>query len=444
MLGDCGAGKCSENWSLKTMAYNRVELRKGRSRRYERAISAAVASVIVTLAATLSACSGNGDKQVQASGPSITVGVTKVVKKSLGRQITLSSELVPFQEIDVYAKESGYVKKLLVDYGTHVKEGQVMAILEIPELEAQLQEDLAEIKNASNQVTRAQHELSRYQAQYKALHLQYTRLNGVFQSQPGIVAQQEVDDAQGKDLAASSQVDAGQAALEAAQSQLAVAKAKLSHDQSLYDYSKITAPFSGVVTNRYANLGTLVQAGTGSSTQAIPIVRLSQDNLFRLVIPVPESYVQYIRVGDPVDVRVPSLNRTFPGKVARFSVDVREDTRTMHTEVDVANPQRVLLPGLYAEADLQLDRKNNTTAIPIQALSHRGGKTSVFVVASDGTLEERPVEVGLQTSTDAEIVSGLHEGEDVVVSDRGGLKPGEKIIAKEMTVPEYKEGDAQQ
>lgn len=106
------------------------------------------------------------------------------------------------------------------------------------------------------------------------------------------MAQQEVDDAQGKDLAASSQVDAGQAALEAAQSQLVVAKAKLAHDQTLFDYSKITAPFSGVVTQRYANLGTLVQAGTNSSTQAIPIVRLSQDDLYRLVIPVPESYVQ--------------------------------------------------------------------------------------------------------------------------------------------------------
>ena len=131
---------------------------------------------------------------------------------------------------------------------------------------------------------------------------------------------------------------------------MSVAQAKLSHDQSLFDYSKITAPFSGVVTERYANLGTLVQAGTGSSTQAMPIVKLSEDDLFRLVIPVPESYVQYIHIGDPVDVRVPSLNRTFPGKVARFSVDVREDTRTMHTEVDVRIPTRFCFLALYADA----------------------------------------------------------------------------------------------
>jgi len=406
-------------------------------------IAFSLVAFIVALVVSLSSCSGDRTDHVQANGPTITVGVTKVVKKSLGRKITLSSELVPFQEIDVYAKESGYVKKLMVDYGTHVKAGQVMAILEIPELEAQLQEDQAEIKNAANQATRAQHELSRYQAQYNALHLEYTRLNSVFQSQPGIVAQQEVDDAQGKDLAASSQVDVGQAALEAAQSQLAVAKAKLVHDQSLFDYSRITAPFTGVVTERYANLGTLMQGGTGSSTQAIPLVKLSEDGLFRLVIPVPEAYVRYIRVGDPVDVRVPSLGRTFPGKVARFSVDVQENTRTMHTEVDVANPKRVLLPGLYAEADLQLDRRDNIPSVPVQALNHEGDKTTVLVVSADGRLEQRAVQVGLQTSSDAEIVSGLSEGEQVVISDRGSLKPGQKVHAQAMAEPQYHEGDTQ-
>ena len=395
----------------------------------------------VAVALGLSSCSGGSNEKASAA-EAVTVGVTNVVKKTLSRQITLSSELVPFQEIDVYAKESGYVQKLNVDYGTHVKAGQVMATLEIPELQAQLQEDQAEIKNAMNQVSRADHELKRYDAQYQALHLQYTRLNGVFESQPGIVAQQEVDDAQGKDLAAASQVDAGKAALEAAQSQLGAARAKLAHDQTLFDYSKITAPFSGVVTERYANLGTLVQAGTGSSTQAMPIVRLSQDELFRLVIPIPESYVRYIRIGDPVSVHVPSLNRTFPGKVARFSVDVREDTRTMHTEVDVANPDRVLISGLYADAEVGLDQKDNVPTVPVQALNHEGNKTTVLVVNRDGQLDDRAVQVGLQTTSDAEIVSGLNEGEQVVVSDRSGLKAGQKVHPQGVAVMQYQEQNA--
>lgn len=280
---------------------------------------------------------------MQANGPTITVGVTKVVKKSLGRDITLSSELVPFQEIDVYAKESGYVKKLLVDYGSHVKAGQVMAILEIPELADQLQQDQAEIKNASNQVTRAQHELARYQAQYRSLHLEYSRLNQVFENQPGIVAQQEVDDARGRDLAASSQVEVGQASLEASQSQLSVAKAKLLHDQSLYDYARITAPFPGVVTERYANLGTLVQAG------------------------------------------IPS--------------------------------------------------------VPLQALNHEGDETTVMIVNSNGEIESRPVTLGLQTATDAEVLTGLNEGEQVVVSDRSGLKPLEKVLPKVVRIMQFHENN---
>src|SRR5208282_6214058 len=191
----------------------------------------------------------------------------------------------------------------------------------------------------------------------------------------------EVDDAQGKDLAAASQVDAGESSFAAAQSQLLVTRSRLVHDQALFDYARITAPFAGVITQRYANLGTLMQAGTSSSTQAMPLVKLSEDDLFRLVIPVPESSVRYIRVNDPVEVRVPSLNRSFPGKVARFSVDVQADTRTMHTEVDVPNPSRLLMPGLYAEAEVALDEKENVPTVPLQALTHEGNKTSVFVVS---------------------------------------------------------------
>src|SRR5581483_5507091 len=362
----------------------------GAQSRRTQALYGLMAAVGALVLLGLLSCSGGPGERVEAKGQTITtVGVTNVVKKSLSRHITLSSELVPFQEIEVYAKESGYVQKLNVDYGSHVKKGDVMATLEIPELQAQLEEDRAEIENASQQVLRAQHELSRYEAQYKALHLQYTRLDRVFETKPGIVAQQEVDDAQGKDMAAASQVDAGKAALEAAQSQLGVAKAKLIHDQTLYGYSKIVAPFSGVVTDRYANLGTLVQAGTNSSTQAMPIVKLSQDDLFRLVIPVPESYVHYIRVGDHVDVRVPSLNQTFPGNVSRFSVEVKEDTRTMHTEVDVPNPTHVLMPGLYAEADISLEHRDDIPAIPLQAINHEGDKATVLVVNSGGEIEDR-------------------------------------------------------
>jgi multidrug efflux pump subunit AcrA (membrane-fusion protein) len=247
------------------------------------------------LAAALLMSVGCSRSQVRASDPEPeasalpTVGVAAVTVRPISRQLTVSSELVPFQEIDVYAKESGYIRDLRVDYGTRVQKGELMAVLEIPRLETLLAQDAAAIRRVNDQVTHAEHELSRFKAQYNVAHLQYTRLKGVSETRPGLVAQQEIDDAQGKDLSAEAQAEAGESALLEPKSQLDVAKAKEQQDKVLFEYSRITAPYAGVVTRRYANLGTLMQAGTSSSTQAMPLVRLSQDDLFRLVIPVPES-----------------------------------------------------------------------------------------------------------------------------------------------------------
>jgi RND family efflux transporter MFP subunit len=386
----------------------------------------------------LTGCAKSEKVRAESDAPKvISVGVTKVGKKTLERQLTVSSELVPFQEIDVYAKESGYVRDLLVDYGTRVSKGQLMAVLEIPELEAQLRQDDAATKSAAEMVTHAEHELGRVEAQHQVVHLQFDRLNSVAKSKPGLVAQQEVDDAQGKDLAAEAQIEASKSSLQSAQSLLQAAQAKMEHDRVLFDYSKITAPFAGIVTQRDANLGTLLQAGTTSSTQAMPLVRLSQDDRFRLVIPVPESYVRYIRIGEPVNVNVTSLNRTFPGTVSRFSVDVKEDTRTMHTEVDVLNPEHVLMPGLYAEATLTLERKEGALAVPLQAIDHEAGHSAVEIVNQAGKIERRTVTLGMQTATDTEVVSGLSEGEQVVVSDRSGLQPGEPVRPQEVQLLNY-------
>jgi len=403
--------------------------------------SGVVCLVMVTGVALVS-CGKTGIVQAgtgaAAEGASPSVGVAKLTRKPIARYITLSSELVPFQEIDVFAKESGFVSKLYVDYGSRVKAGQLMAVLEIPELQELLEEDRASIKSYADQVNNAGHQLGRIEAQSKVFHLEYTRLNGVASAKPGLVAQQEVDDAEGKDLAAQAQVEAAKSQLQAAQSQFSMAQSKLAHDQALYDYSRITAPFAGVVTQRYANFGTLMQAGTSSSTQVLPLVKLSQEDLFRLTIPVPESYVRYIKVGDPVDVRVPALNRDFPGKVVRFSSDVSAATRTMHTEVDVPNPQGILIPGVYAEATLTLDRIGDALVVPLQAVNQEGDRANVMVVDQANKIQERQIALGIQTDSYAEVLTGVREGEQVVVSDRSGLKPGEQVHPQIIEIAEYK------
>lgn len=399
----------------------------------------------VVLMGLLGGCSAT--QNVRAGGAvaesATTVGVTRVTRKPISRQLTLSSELVPFQEIDVYAKQSGYVRDLKVDFGSRVEKGQLMATLEIPELEAQLMQDAAAIKRDGEQVTRAKNQVASLEAQHKVYHLQAERMKGVVEKQPGLLAQQEIDNAVGKDLEAEAQVEAGKSGLEAAESELEQAKAKEQQDRVLFDYAQIRAPFAGVVTQRYANLGALMQAGTNSSTQAMPLVRLSQDDIFRLVIPVPESYVKYIKVGDPVEVRVPSLDKTFPGKVTRFSVDVNMDTRTMHTEVDVPNPSRVLIPGLYAEATLRLEQKNDALVVPLQAVSQTADRAIVLIVDTNNKIAERKVTLGLETSSDAEVSAGLREGDRVVVSDRSALKPGMDVKPQIVQLEQYQGGNDQ-
>ena len=383
---------------------------------------------LIALCCTFVSCTGKTEAKEQTPRTR-EVGVVKVARKTLERQLVVSSELVPFQQIDVYAKESGYVKELNVDCGAHVTAGQVMAVLEIPELKMQLDEDQADIKDATEQVDRSSNEVNKVEAQHNVTHLEFTRLDEVAKSKPGLVAQQEVDNVKGNDLAVEAEVAAASANLQSAQSVLAHAQAKLRRDQALFDYSQITAPFAGVVTQRYANYGTLMQAGT-SGTNALPLVQLSQDNLFRLVIPVSESWVHYVKVGSPVDVRVPSLNRSFPGKVARFSVDVLEDTRTMHTEVNVPNPDGTLVPGEYAEATLMLDQKPNILALPQEAVNVQGDERSVWLVDSSGKVEERKITTGIETPHEVEIVSGLTEGDTVAVGDRSSLQAGETVRPK--------------
>ncbi|HEY7210945.1 MAG TPA: efflux RND transporter periplasmic adaptor subunit [Bryobacteraceae bacterium] len=359
-----------------------------------------------------------------------TAGYTVVRKMPLASSIALSSELVPFQEIDVYAKEAGYVKQLLVDYGSHVKRGQLLAVLEIPELQALLEQDKAAITAAKDRIARAQHDITTAEAQHKVAQLVYERLASVAKMKPGLVAQQEVDDAEGKSLASQGRLESAKAAVEGAESELAVANAKLAHDRALYSYSRITAPFDGVVTQRYANLGALMQAGTNSSTQAMPLVRLSQEDKFRLVIPVPENVVRYVAIGDAVEVRVPSLAHEFAGKVVRISADVAEQTRTMHTEVDIENVNHELMPGLYAEAVLKLESNRNALAIPIQAIDRDGARASVMVVRPDNTVDECEISLGMQTPKFAEVTSGLKEGERVIVTERGALEAGQKVRAR--------------
>jgi RND family efflux transporter MFP subunit len=393
-------------------------------------------SLIALGALATGGCSRTDTVQARANRASdtLTVAVAKASIADLSHGLTLTAEFKPFQEVDLMAKVSGYVKTISVDVGDRVKQGQELAVLEIPEMADDVTRAKAAVDRALSDVTRAQDELHRAESAHEIAHLSFSRLDKVSQQKPGLVAQQEIDDAHSKDLVSEAQIAAAKSAVASAGQQVDVNKAELAKIHTMLDYTRVTAPFAGVITKRYADTGSMIQAGTASQTQAMPLVKLSQNSLLRLILPVPESAVPGVHIGQRVEVKVPTLNRSFPGRVARFSDKVQMSTRTMDTEVDVPNPSLVLVPGMYAEVNLTLAAKNGVLTVPVTAVDVDG--SSVMVVTAEKRIEVRKVKLGLETSDRVEIQSGLQEGDLVVIGNRGGLQPGQMVEPKIVTMGE--------
>jgi len=389
--------------------------------------------VFVALATTAagSSCSSSQAAAVRMADPP-SVAVVKAVTGNLAQTLAVAAEFRPFQEIDIHAKVAGYLKSISVDVGDRVRVGERLAVLEVPELQDELRQDAAGVKRAEEDVNRAQADLERANSAHEVAHVGATRLSGVLKVRPNLVAQQDIDEAMGRDRVAEAQVATAKAALAAAQQGLEVSKASQQKTQTLWGYTEITAPFAGVITQRYADPGAMIQAGTSSQTQTMPVVRLSQNNRLRLVIPVPESTVALIHVGTPVDLNVQALHKTFAGKVARFSERLDSDTRTMRVEVDVENPALELVPGMYATASIVLDSASDAVIVPVEALDHSEIKPQVFVIDSNQKVEVRAVTTGLETSDRVQIKNGISSGDLVVTGNRAQLKPGLVVTPRVM------------
>jgi RND family efflux transporter MFP subunit len=356
--------------------------------------------------------------------------VARVERKSLVNSIVLSGEFVPFQQVDVHAKVAGYIRQINVDVGDRVNVGQTLAVLEVPELNAELLGADAAVRRSSDAVRRARSDLDRAKSMHEATHLDWTRLQQASQARPGLIAQQELDDALAKDKESEAQISADEAALSEAENGLAGSVATQKQYNALSSYTRIVAPIKGVVTRRWVDTGALVQAGTTSSTQALPVVSVAQNDLFRLTLPVPESAVPAIHLGSTVKVHVQALNRDFQGKVSRFADDVTAETRTMHTEVDVPNRDGSIVPGMYAEVQLTLAEKNDVLTVPVEAVTRNGAEATTLVVGHDNRIDERKVTIGMEGNDRLQIVSGLSEGDRVVVGSRSQFRSGEKVIPK--------------
>lgn len=361
--------------------------------------------------------------------------VVDVARGSLASSLTIAGQFQPYQEVDLHAKVSGYIRRISVDIGDRVRQGQILAVLEVPELGDQIVGAEAEVRHSQSEILRAQSEVTRAQSDYSAVHANYTRLAEAARQKPGLIAEQELDDARAKDQAAQAQIAVAQASVDAMKQQLGVSQADDQRLHTLSAYTEIVAPFTGVVTMRYADTGALIQAGTASNTQSMPVVQLAQSDLLRLRMPVPEADVPYIHTDGPVSIRVSATGRTFTGKIVRFTRALDPGTRTMLVEVDVPNPDLVLDPGMYAETTLQLEQKNNTLILPAQAIVHNGDQQ--YVLALDGTnhVRRKPVTTGIETPNRVEVVSGLSAGEPVIASAQTNYQPGEAVTPHPAFIP---------
>ena len=393
----------------------------------KRSSSILAAGMILPVLATIVAC----DSKSQHSGANAaevpSAKVATAMRGDIAHTLSLAGQFQPYQVVDVHPKVTGFMVKINVDIGDRVRKGETLAVLEVPELNAQLKGTVFEVERAKDDLLRSQHEIKRAEAIHSALHADYERLLEASKAQPGLIAQQELDDAESKDLSSESQVDAAKAAAAGAQQHAEVAHTDQDRVQALQNYTNVVAPLDGVIVWRYADTGALIQSGTNSNEQDIPIVRLSQSGLLRLRMPIPENDVQFVHIGDPMQIRVDAIGRSFTGKIVRFTRDVNFETRTMETEIDVENSDLSISPGMYANTEMQLARAANVTTIPVEALVLKGNRETVLVLDSSNRIHVRTVEVGIEGSKLAEIKSGLEPGDRVVLGGQENYTEGEQV-----------------
>lgn len=402
--------------------------------------AAAVPLLLFTLLLPVGCHSGSDN----TTNPTSDVPVAPVVtatRTSLANKLTVAGEFIPYEEVELHAKVAGYIRKMNVDIGDRVHKGEVLATLDVPELTAQVAGATAGVAQVREQISRAKSEVARAQANYAAVHANDTRLQQAAKAQPGLIAQQELDNAASQDQAAAAAIEAAKSALAATQQQLGVTQAQQNQYSSLADYSRIVAPFDGIVTWRYADPGALIQAGTSNSGSA-PVVKVAQVNVLRLRIPVPSNLASFVKVGDPATITIRSLHRTIQGTVTRTTGALDPATRTMQVEIDVKNPDGSITPGMYAQVALDIRRAGDVLAVPVEAVDQSGSQPYVLVVNSDDDVEKRDVQTGITTANRVEILSGLRPGDKVIATNLGSYTQGEHVRPHLDTLTTYNASEA--
>lgn len=313
--------------------------------------------------------------------------ISLVSKENLAYDITLNAELYPIQEADLYSKVAGYLKAINVDEGTVVRKGQLIATLDVDELKR---------------------DLEKAKANYDDAKLDYDRITQVIEKNPGLLAESEVD----KSRSISQ-----------------IAKANYEKSKTLFEYSKIRAPFDGIITKRFLDPGALVQSAISSNTQTTPIVHIADNTKLRIIFPIPESVVSKVQVGTPVEILVQSTGQIIQSKISTVSGKINQNVRSMDTEIYIDNKEYKITPGMYASVKVKLDEKKAVLTLPIQAVAN-GDKPNVWLINANNEIEEREIKIGMQTADKIEIIDGLKDGDKILFGSRNSFSIGMVVEPK--------------
>jgi RND family efflux transporter MFP subunit len=354
----------------------------------------------------------------QNNQPSSTL--VKVVSQRLEKTISVPSDLAPFQSVAIHAKVQSFVQSLEVDRGSWVKEGQLLGVLAAPELRAQRLEAEAKIQRIESQRAEAESKLAALQATLASTQSTYDRLKAASQT-PGVVAGNDLDVAQRTVEAQRLTVEAQRSSVDAILKEKSVAEAAVGVVKELEQYLRVVAPFEGVITERNVHPGSLV------GPSGVPIVRIEQVSKLRMIVPVPEAYVGSITRGARVSFKVAAFpDQVFQGTVMRpaHSLDVK--TRSMLVELDVANPNRVLAPGMFAEAQWPVSRGKPSLFVPTSAVV-RSSERQFVVRVRYGVAEWVDVRRGEVAGDLIEVFGDLREGDTVLRRGNDEIRPGTRI-----------------
>lgn len=342
--------------------------------------------------------------------PVPSVQVTKPRREAVSRTLTLPGSVEAFEKAKLHAKVAGYLEKIAVDIGDQVKKGQVLAVLDVPEMTMEYAQADAKLAEAKAQHAKAQ---ANYALQKVILERSKTL------RERAAITQQDLDEAKARYEVAAAGVKLAQARIDNVQAHLGRLK-------TLMEYAKIKSPYDGIVTERFVHPGALVQAATSASNVS-PVVTVQRVDTVRVFVDVPEPDVPAIDRGDPATLVLSALpQKKFEGVVTRFASALDPSTRTMKVEVDLPNPKGLLRPGMYGNLTLNLETRAEAVTLPATALLTEKDKTFVYVV-KDGKARKMEVTTGSDDGIRVEITSGLQGHEEVIVAGASAVNTGGSV-----------------